>query len=88
MWASKMGSSAACAAASGANAGKRQVISNRIIQFPGIASGSLAELETELELGIMLNYLPDTTGVMRHVHRVGKLLTSLRTSLRDKENKN
>jgi four helix bundle protein len=57
-----------------------------LIQFLGIASGSLAELETELELGIMLNYLPDSTGVMRQVHRVGRLLSSLRTSLNKKEN--
>lgn len=58
-----------------------------LIQFLGIASGSLAELETELELGTMLNYLPDSTGVMRQVHRVGRLLITLRTSLKDKENK-
>jgi four helix bundle protein len=57
-----------------------------LIQFLGIASGSLAELEAELELGIMLNYLPDNTGVMRQVHRVGRLLGSLRTSLNKKEN--
>ena len=59
-----------------------------LIQFLGIASGSLAELETELELALMLNYLPDSTGVMRQVHRVGRLLSSLRTSLRDKRKEN
>ena len=57
-----------------------------LIQFLGIASGSLAELETELELGVMLNYLPVNTSVMRQVHRVGRLLRALRSSLRDKEN--
>ena len=58
-----------------------------LIQFLGIASGSLAELETELEIGVMLNYLPDDTGVMRQLHRVGRLLSSLRKTLRDKDNK-
>ena len=57
-----------------------------LIQFLGIALGSLAELETELELGVILNYLPYNTGVMRQVHRVGRLLSSLRTSLSNKEN--
>ncbi len=59
-----------------------------LIQFLGIASGSLAEMETELEIAAMLNYLPYNTGVMRQVHRVGRLLSSLRTSLRDKTKEN
>ena len=59
-----------------------------LIQFLGIALGSLAELETELELGIMLNFLPVNTNIMRQVHRVGRLLSSLRTSLNNKESDN
>lgn len=56
-----------------------------LIQFLGIATGSLAELETELELGVILNYLPVNTSIMRQVHRVGRLLGALRSSLRNKE---
>jgi four helix bundle protein len=59
-----------------------------LIQFLGIASGSLAELETELELGVMLNYSPENTSIMKQVHRVGRLLSALRTSLRDKQGLN
>jgi four helix bundle protein len=55
-----------------------------LVQFLGIASGSLAELETQLELGVMLKYLPDNTEILRQVHRVGRLLSALRTSLKAK----
>ena len=55
-----------------------------LLQFLGIASGSLAELETELELGAMLNFLPDKPEIIRHVHRVGRLLSALRESIKNK----
>jgi len=54
------------------------------VQFLGIATGSLAELETQMELAVMLKYLPGDTEILRHTHRVGRLLTALRTSLRNK----
>jgi hypothetical protein len=47
-----------------------------------MASGSLAELETEIEVGAMLNYLPQTPDLIRQVHRVGRLLTALRNSVK------
>ncbi len=56
-----------------------------LVQFLGIASGSLAELETELELGFMLNYLPANAAILEQVHRVGRLLRALRASLREKQ---
>ena len=56
-----------------------------LIQFLGIASGSLSELETELELGSMLNYLPANPDILAQVHRVGRLLRALRKSLREKQ---
>lgn len=56
-----------------------------LIQYLGIASGSLSELETEIELGRMLNYLPDTSATLAQVHKVGRLLRALRASLRKKE---
>ena len=53
-----------------------------LAHFLGLASGSLAEIETEIELGIMLGYLPQTPDLMRQVHRVGRLLTALRNSIK------
>jgi len=50
------------------------------VQFLGIATGSLAELETQLELCVILKYLPDDTELPRHVRRVGRLLTALRAT--------
>ena len=57
------------------------------VQFLGIASGSLSELETQLELGLMLNYVPGNSEILRHTHRVGRLLTALRASLKEKANR-
>jgi four helix bundle protein len=55
-----------------------------LMQFLGVASGSLAELETEIELGSMLHYLPDGSTVMTQLCRVGRLLAALRESIRNK----
>jgi four helix bundle protein len=54
-----------------------------LAQFLGVASGSLAELETEIELGIMLNYLPKGADVQAQLGRVGRLLHALRASVRE-----
>jgi four helix bundle protein len=54
------------------------------VQFLGIANGSLSELETQLELGVTLNYVPANTEILRQIHRVGRLLTALRSALREK----
>jgi four helix bundle protein len=64
---------------------QREIKTRELIQFLGIASGSLSELETELELGSMLNYLPANPAILSRVHRVGRLLRALRKSLREKE---
>ena len=58
--------------------------SRELAQFLGFATGSLAESETELELGVMLNYLPEKSDIIRQVHRVGRLLSALRESIREK----
>ena len=55
-----------------------------LAQFLGIASGSLAELETELEVGVMLSYLPHNPDIIRQTHRIGRLLSALRNSIREK----
>ena len=56
-----------------------------LLQFVGFASGSLAELETQMELAVRLNYIrPDATAV-EQVARVGRLLVALRNALRHRE---
>jgi len=53
-----------------------------LVYFLGVASGSLAELETEIELGSMLAFLPDADAVMKQLRRVGRLLIALRNSVK------
>ncbi len=50
-------------------------------QFVGIASGSLAELETQLELAVRLGFLEAGVAAMRQADRVAKLVNALRRSL-------
>jgi len=55
--------------------------SRELRQFLGIACGSIAELETQLELAIRLRFLrPDARSVLQ-VGRVARLLVALRKSL-------
>ena len=51
-------------------------------QFVGISCGSLAELETQLMLAISLGYLKPDAQCVGQVTFVGKLVRSLRRSLR------
>lgn len=53
-----------------------------LFQYLGIAIGSLAELETQLELALRLNFLSKNTEVLNQVHRVGRLVNALRNSFR------
>lgn len=50
-------------------------------QFVGIASGSLAELATQLELAVRLGFLEAGADAIRQADRVGKLVNALRRSL-------
>ena len=50
-------------------------------QFVGIASGSLAELETQLELSVRLGFMEPGATAIRQVDRVGRLVNALRKSL-------
>ncbi|OGA41446.1 MAG: hypothetical protein A3G24_06235 [Betaproteobacteria bacterium RIFCSPLOWO2_12_FULL_62_13] len=52
-------------------------------QFSGIAAGSLAELETQVELAIRLNYLPGNAEALSQVRRVGRLVNALRNSFKN-----
>ena len=53
-----------------------------LLQFVGFASGSLAELETQLELAVRLKYVKPDADAVGQVSRVGKLLVGLRNALR------
>ena len=50
-------------------------------QFVGIASGSLAELETQLELSVRLGFMVSGATAIRQTDRVGRLVNALRKSL-------
>jgi four helix bundle protein len=50
-------------------------------QFVGIACGSLAELETQLELAVRLGLITADATAIRQADRVGKLVNALRGSL-------
>lgn len=51
-----------------------------LYRFLGIAMGSLAELETQLELAVRLKYLPRGTEIFEQVRRVGRLVNGLRNA--------
>lgn len=55
--------------------------SREFFQFLGVATGSLAELETQVELAIRLKYLPKNTEALTHCRRVGRLVNALRKSV-------
>jgi four helix bundle protein len=57
-----------------------------LVQYLGVASGSLAELETELELAARLGLGTVDSECVTQVSRVGKLLVGLRNSLRERLN--
>ena len=53
-----------------------------LFQYLGIASGSRAELHTQLELASRLRFIEPNTEVFRQLDRVGQLVTALRRSLK------
>jgi four helix bundle protein len=55
------------------------------VQFLGIASGSLAELDTQLEIASRLGYVEVDAGVFQQASRVGQLLVALRRSLKNRD---
>jgi four helix bundle protein len=54
--------------------------SRELFQYLGVATGSVAELETQLELAIRLKYLPADSEALVQVRRVGRLVNALRKS--------
>lgn len=57
--------------------------SGELMQFLGITCGSLAELETQLELSVELGYLKPDADAISLTSRVGMLVRLLRKSLRN-----
>ena len=56
--------------------------SGELLQFLGVANGSLAELQTQLEIAVRLGFLHAGTDCSEQASRVGKILTALRKSIR------
>lgn len=54
--------------------------SGELVQFLGVACGSLAELETQLELAVRLAYLKADAASVAQSRRVGMLVRTLRKS--------
>ncbi|MBI3044579.1 MAG: four helix bundle protein [Betaproteobacteria bacterium] len=52
-----------------------------LVQFLSIAWGSLAELETQLELAARLGFLEHSTDCVNQANRVGRLVSALHKSL-------
>ena len=55
-----------------------------LFQFLGIAMGSVAELETQLELALRLHYLPAGAEPLVRVRSVGRLLAALRNTFKNR----
>jgi four helix bundle protein len=53
-----------------------------LVQFLGFACGSLAELETQLQLAVRLGYMKTDAASIEHSARVGMLVRTLRKSRR------
>jgi four helix bundle protein len=58
--------------------------SGELVQFLGVACGSLAELETQLEVAVRLGYLKPNAESVIQSGRVGMLLRTLRKSRRNR----
>jgi len=57
--------------------GSARNTTGELLQFLGIARGSLAELETQLELAVRLGFVCTSTDAAGQVNRVGRLVSAL-----------
>ncbi len=55
---------------------------NELIQFLGMSCGSIAALDTQLEIAVRLGYLEPDTGAVTRTRRLGALVSALRETLR------
>jgi len=58
--------------------------SKELVHFLDIASGSRAELDTQLETSMQLGFIRSDSAVFPQLERVGQLLTALRRSLQNR----
>ena len=65
--------------------GAARITTGELVQFLGIARGSLAELETQLELAARLGLLSKATDSANQVNRVGRLLGALLKSIQRRQ---
>lgn len=56
--------------------------SRELFHYLGIATGSIGELETQLELPIRFKYLPADIEALKQARRVGRLAHALRSAIR------
>jgi four helix bundle protein len=70
--------------------GRARSYAKEFRQFLSIALGSLAELETHIQLSARLRYLPDdqASALLERTEEVGKMLGSLRARLDPDQEKN
>ncbi len=55
-----------------------------LLYFLGVATGSLAELDTQLDLSLRLKYCTDITSIQTRMDEVSALTLALMKSLKDK----
>ena len=65
--------------------GSARNTTGELVQFLGIARGSLAELETQIELAVRLGFLNKATDAENQVVRVGRLVGALLKSLQRRQ---
>jgi four helix bundle protein len=58
--------------------------SKELLQFLGIASGSLSEVDTLVEIALRQGYIADIGDLLTRIQRVTSLLLGLRESVRKK----
>jgi len=58
--------------------------SKELVQFLGYASGSRAEIDTQLEIACQLGFVSRESAIFKQLERVGQLITALRKSLQNR----
>lgn len=58
--------------------------SGELLQFLGFACGSMAELETQLELAVRPGFLQSNAEIIDQMNHVGKLVRTLRKSMKSR----
>ena len=67
--------------------GSGRNFTGELIQFLGITCGSIAELETQLELAVRLGFMQADSRCVSQADRVARLVRALRKSLQERSRK-